>query len=89
MKLNPQKLVVGFSGTQRYFGALIEEFLIVFENIEYGNAIYIMFNGWQDLSRRTRTELLSGRYGLNFERIPHVTGWKQKVIALVESHRKK
>ncbi len=88
MKLNPQKLVVGFSGTQRYFGALIEDHLIVFENIEYGNAIYIMFDGWQDLSRRTRTELLSGRYGVNFERVLHITGWKQKVINIVESRRK-
>lgn len=89
MKLLPKKLILGTSGLQRYFGAQIESDLVVFENIEYGNAIYIMFNDWQELSLRTRTELLSGRYGQNFERILHHSSWKNKVQDLVDLHRKK
>jgi hypothetical protein len=88
MGLNPQKLVYGMSGIQRYFGALIQGDLIVFENIEYGNAIYIMFENWQELSKRSRTELMSGRFGKNFERIPHGSGWKDKVKTTIQSARK-
>lgn len=88
MELNPEQLVYGMSGIQRYFGALINENLIVFENIAYGNAIYVMFENWQELSKRSRTELLSGRYGKNFERIPHAGGWKTKVNAVVRKSRK-
>lgn len=86
-KLKPKKLIFGSSGLQRYFGALLEENLVIFENIEYGNAIYILFDNWQELSKRTRTELLSGRYGDKFQRIRHIAGWKQKVKAFVKSHR--
>jgi len=88
MSLTPQKLVYGMSGIQRYFGALLDENLVVFENIEYGNAIYIMFDDWKDLSKRTRTELLSGRFGKNFERIPHASGWKGKTKAVIATARK-
>jgi hypothetical protein len=85
MGLNPEKLVFGMSGIQRYFGALIQENLVVFENIQYGNAIYIMFDDWQKLSKRSRTELLSGRFGRNFERITHGADWKNKVKTIIES----
>ena len=84
MGLAPKKLVYGTSGLQRYFGALIKDDLVVFDNIEYGNAIYVMFADWEDLSKRTRTELLSGRYGCNFVRVPHVSGWKGAVRALIK-----
>jgi len=87
MKLNPRKLVYGTSGLQRYFGALLEDDLVVFENIEYGNAIYIMFGDWEKLSKRSRTELLSGRYGNDFERVPHTSGWKGRVRTVVGGRR--
>jgi len=89
MKLQPKKLIYGATGLQRYFGALLEKDLVVFKNIQYGNAIYIMFKEWEELSKRTRTELLSGRYGENFERILHISGWKGRVRILVASHREK
>lgn len=85
MKLNPQKLIYGTSGLQRYFGALINKVLVVFENIEYGNAIYIMFKDWKELSRKSRTELLSGRYGREFQRIPHIVGWKKSVRGIIKN----
>jgi hypothetical protein len=89
MSLNPQQLVIGMSGIQRYFGALITNDLVVFENIEYGNAIYIMFEDWKELSKRSRTELLSGRFGTNFERITHGSGWKKQVKDVIAEGRKK
>lgn len=43
-----------------------------------------MFSNWKSLSKRTRIELLSGRYGNDFERVVHISGWKGKVKAIVE-----
>jgi len=85
MSLKPAKLVYGLSGLERYFGGLIKDDLVVFENIEYGNAIYIMFENWRELSQKTRTELLSGRFGRNFERVMHGKGWKGKVKAVIKA----
>lgn len=87
--LNPQRLVFGSNGLRRYFGALLESDLVVFENIQYGNAVYILFNKWEDLSRKSRIELLKGKYEEEFVRVPHVAGWKGKVRAVVAEKRKK
>lgn len=74
--LNPQQIILGTSGFVRYYGALVRNNLAVFDNIRYGNALYIMFEDWQFLSRRSRIELLSGRFGTNFYRIPHKNNWQ-------------
>lgn len=84
MGLKPKNLVFGLSGIQRYFGAQLANNLVVFENIEYGNAIYVMFEDWKALSKRSRTELLSGRYGDNFDRVVHKKGWKGAVKSIVK-----
>jgi hypothetical protein len=87
MSLKPKKLVFGSSGFRRYFGALLEVDLVVFENIEYGNAVYILFKNWGELSKRTRIELLSGKYETDFERVIHKTGWKKEVRTIVADKR--
>ena len=87
MTLNPYRLVYGKSGFLRYFGALISDKLVVFENIEYGNAIYIMFENWQELSKKTRIDLLRGKYGSSFIRILHQKGWKTEVRDVVKSRK--
>jgi hypothetical protein len=87
MSLNPARLVYGASGLERYFGASINENLVVFENIRYGNAIYIMFENWRELSQRSRTELLSGRFGQNFERVLHNSGWKETVKEIIKKRQ--
>lgn len=86
ISLHPAKLIYGTSGLERYFGGLIQDDLVVFENIQYGNAIYVMFDNWKELSQRTRTELLSGRYGRNFERVLHGSGWKGTVRDIIKKH---
>ncbi len=88
MGLKPTKLVYGQTGLLRYFGALLMDDLVVFENIQYGNAVYIMFKDWATLSQRSRLELLSGRHGHDFERVPHVKQWKKKVLAIIAAYRK-
>lgn len=87
--LKPEKLICGMSGIQRYFGGLLQNDLVVFENISYGNAVYVMYDNWESLSQRTRIELLSGRYGDGFERVVHSSDWKSRVKKIIEQHRTK
>lgn len=72
--LNPVRYIKGLGGSSAYFGALLKDDLIVFENIKYGNALYILYEDWQDVSKLSRTEILSGNY--DYERIIHSSNWK-------------
>lgn len=83
MSLNPRNLVYGRSGLQRYFGALIYDDLVVFENVKYGNAIYVMFDNWEELSQKSRVELLSGIFGDNFRRVIHSGDWREQVCKII------
>jgi hypothetical protein len=87
--LKPKKEVYGTSGLQRYFGALINDDLIIFENVKYGNAIYIMFEDWKELSQKSRIDLLSGKLGHNFERIVHTGNWKSNVKKIIKEKLKR
>lgn len=88
LTLNPSKILVGTSGMQRYLGGMIRQDLVVFENIEYGNAAYVMYEDWERLSRCSRVDLLSGRFGKNFDRVVHSTGWKSKLTRLIQNRLK-
>lgn len=81
-QLKPKSFVQGTSGFRRYFGAQFASDLVVFENVEYGNAIFVLFEDWETLSQKSRTELLN-RHPDQFERIPHQDGWKQRLRKLV------
>jgi hypothetical protein len=85
ISLRPVNLIVGFSGLQRYLGAKLSDNLVVFENTTYGNAIYIMYDNWESLSQLSRTQLLSGRFGNNFDRVLHKNGWEDKVRRIITS----
>jgi len=87
LSLNPTQIIYGRSGLNRYFGALIQDDLVVFENTRYGNAVYIMFENWRALSQKSRVELMSSQAS-GFERVLHTTNWKIQVTAIVEAHRK-
>lgn len=86
-KLKPQNYIAGTNEFLRYFGAKFEEDFVAFENLNYGNALYVMFENWEKLSRRSRIDLLKGpREG--FERIPHRDGWSARLRSLLKAHRK-
>jgi hypothetical protein len=59
----------------------------VFENIRCGNATYVMFENWKELSQGSRIDLLKGaREG--FERIEHRDGREDRLKAMLEYHKK-
>jgi hypothetical protein len=85
--LKPIAYIAGSSGFQRYFGAKFAENLVVFENLEYGNAIYVMFEDWEHVSQQSRLDLLNGDEK-KFERIIHRKGWKKALKAIVRDRLK-
>lgn len=88
LSLKPKDFIKGTSGLRRYFGALFSDNLVVFEHLEYGNALYAMFENWKALSQLTRPQLLSGdRTG--FVRIEHRRGWEEKLSKLVDERRER
>jgi len=81
--LKPKHYLYGTTGLTRYIGGLLRDDCVVFENAEYGNALYLMYEDWKHLSAKSRVDLLAGRFGTNFDRIVHVNGWKKRVRELI------
>lgn len=88
MSLKPVRTILGTSGFRRYFGAQFADDLVVFENVEYGNALYVMFSAWEELSRRSRAELLSAPSD-GFVRIVHYRKWKTQLLRVLDDRRRK
>lgn len=87
-KLKPVVYIKGTNGFLRYFGAKFGDDFVVFENIKYGNALYIMYNSWAELSKKSRTELLNGPRE-DFDRIEHRDGWGDVLQKFVREYRRK
>jgi hypothetical protein len=83
--LNPLRWIIGQSGFRRYFGAQFSDNFAVFENIEYGNALYGLQGDWATLSQLSRLELLSLNQGVT--RIVHRPGWENKLRRLIAENR--
>lgn len=82
-KMKPTAFIQGTSGFQRYFGAKFANDLVVFENLDYGNAVYVMYKDWEQLSKLSRIELLGGSY-TGFDRIVHIGNWKKMLSNVVK-----
>jgi hypothetical protein len=74
-KLKPKQFIFGSEISNDYYGAQFHENLIVFENIRYGNATYILYDDWEEISKLSRTEILNSDN--NFDRIIHDSGWEK------------
>jgi hypothetical protein len=85
-KLKPEAFITGTDGFLRYFGAKFGEDFVAFENVRYGNAIYLMFDDWKEVSQRSRVDLLAGARD-RFLRIEHRGEWKEQLEAQVDYYR--
>lgn len=83
---NPRTLITGRSGMLRYFGAQFSDNLVVFENTNYGNALYILFENWRELSQLSRLEI-QNRPKDQYIRIKHIGDWNQKVRDIIQAKR--
>lgn len=85
LSLRPRNFITGSSGFARYVGAQYGDSLIAFDNIRYGNALYIMFEDWERLSRMSRIQLMHSDE--RFERITHRTGWESQAKSIIREYR--
>lgn len=76
--LQPKSVLVGSSGFQRYLGFQFREDLVVFENVTYGNAVYVMYADWETLSQKSRIELFND-VDARFDRVIHSEGWQRRL----------
>jgi hypothetical protein len=73
-RLSPERFILGKGGFNRYIGAVLPHDIVVFENLRYGNALYVLYENWEEVSQRSRVDLIKGT-SADYERIPHVDGW--------------
>lgn len=74
--------IVGTGRFSNYFGAKFGKGLVALENLEYGNALYVFEENWEELSKLSRSELIRRR-DPQVHRIPHLPGWKSAIRKLL------
>lgn len=82
-KLKPEMFIKGSSKFGSYFGAKFADDLVVFENVKYGNALYILYENWEEISKRSRLDLLRDQDS-KFDRIVHKENWKMQFDTLLK-----
>ena len=75
-ELNPSEYILGSGMNSHYFGAKFGDSIVVFENLDYGNALYILVDNWQEISKMSRVDILK-RHKRDFVRIIHKKGWEK------------
>lgn len=87
-KLRPRAFLLGKGGLNSYVGAQYAEDLVVFENMRYGNALYIMYDNWEEVSQRSRLELLRGTDS-SFDRLVHTEGWEEAFERIMRQEKRR
>lgn len=87
-RLQPKQFLQGQGGLNSYVGALFADDLVVFENVRYGNALYVLFADWKEVSKRSRIDLLRAR-DVKFERFVHSPGWEECFEDYIDGEKRK
>jgi hypothetical protein len=82
-RLGHDGYIVGTGRFAKYFGTRFGERLVALENLEYGNALYVFEENWEQLSQLSRTELIRRRDPA-VHRIPHLPGWQSAIRKLLK-----
>ena len=77
--LKPTAYLAGTAKFSAYVGAQFAHDLVVFENVRYGNALYVLYDDWRDISKRSRIDLLQGT-SERFDRFVHNDGWEDRFL---------
>ena len=83
---HPEFVAVGHAGFAGYivFG-FPQRTIFVLESIYTGNATYVFDDRWENLSRRTKAEILNEN--LQTDRIIHREGWERRIARLLQPPR--
>jgi hypothetical protein len=75
--LKPKAIIRGHGGFAAYVGAQFDDDLVVFENLNWGNALYVLYDNWVEVSKRSRIDLIKGT-SVKFDRFIHTEGWEDR-----------
>lgn len=78
----PEAYIRGQGGFGSYFGAKFADDLVVFENLRYGNAVYLLYQDWDEATQRSRLDLLRDQ-DAHFDRVMHTVGWQDRLTTLL------
>jgi len=81
-RLGHDGFIVGRGKFARYFGAKFGDRLVALEKLEYGNALYLFEENWEQLTQLSRTEFIRRR-DPSVHRVPHLPGWQSAIRKLV------
>lgn len=56
--------------------------LLVLENLDYGNALYVFEENWEELTQLSRAQLMKRR-DPGVHRLPHLPGWQSAIRTLL------
>lgn len=87
-QFQPTEYLRGLGGNDHYIGAKYADDLVVFENLKYGNALYALYQGWEELSQQPRSDLLKLKSS-QFDRIIHNQGWENCFAVLMQTELQK
>jgi hypothetical protein len=85
--LNAEAYIRGIDGFDEYIGAKFSDDLVVFENWRYGNALYILYDNWKEISRFSRVDLLRENK-IRFDRVIHRPGWQRRLEEIINRSRR-
>ena len=75
----PQRFIRGRNSFSSYFGVQFSPEIVAFENPREGNAIYIVFGKWEELSKFSKSDLLATKKeDRSFVRVIHVGDWRKR-----------
>lgn len=77
----------GINSFERYIGLELPNGVIILENFNYGNAIFVFKKNFESFSKMTRGELIKRRSS-DTERIPHKKNWKINLETVLGFNRK-
>lgn len=81
-EFEPEAYIKAQGGFGSYFGAKFSDDFVVFENLKYGNAIYLLYQDWDEASQRSRLDLLRDQ-DAHFDRVLHSDGWQDRLTTLL------
>jgi hypothetical protein len=75
----PQRFIRGRNSFSSYFGVQFSSEIVAFENPREGNAIYIVFGKWEEISKFSKSDLLATKdEDRSFVRVVHAGDWKTR-----------
>lgn len=81
---NPDFIASGKAGFNGYFVYGFEELSVfILESVQFGNATYVLSDGWEEISMLTKSEIING--DIVHVRVIHDHSWKRKLSIAIDN----